>query len=124
MNKQLMLISGVNSPANSDPIEFTIKLNYLNAGQAGMVLSMFDNEEDFAEYFSALKAITRGLYKILEDCDFKEDKIKRMFKVVNELQGRLLPEDMQQTEQILKDSGLMPDPWQNYRKTKGGNSCA
>ncbi len=92
--------------------QITIDLHYLNPDQARQLLKMFDSPEAYAENFSALKAITRGLYKIIDDSKPDEaSPIPRMFHTVNNLQDLLLLDNMQEVDRIIYNSGLMPDVW-------------
>lgn len=99
--------------ATARPIErVIIDLKYINADQASSLIRMFDSPEAYAENFSAIKAISRGLYKIIEDHSPTDDsQISRMFYTVNEIQGKLMLDDMQEHERIISSSGLMPDPY-------------
>jgi hypothetical protein len=100
-----------------------IDLQYLTTDQARQLIEMFDSPEAYAENFSAIKAITRGLYKVIEDTHAKiETPIARMFHVVNEMQGTLMRDDMREHERIINNSGLMPDPWCYFRSRKGGSA--
>jgi hypothetical protein len=93
--------------------QLTIDLHYLNPDQARQLLKMFDSPEAYAENFSALKAITRGLYKIIDDSKPNDESpVIRMFHTVNNMQGILLLDDMQEVDRIIYNSGLMPDAWQ------------
>lgn len=101
-----------------------IDLQYLTADQARYLIKMFDSPEAYAENFSAIKAITRGLYRLLENTDPPEKSpLLRMFRTVNDIQGGLMLDDMHEHERILQDSGLMPDPWYGFRSKKGAQSC-
>lgn len=101
-----------------------IDLQYLTTDQARHLINMFDSPEAYAENFSAIKAITRGLYKVIEDNKPKEKSpIVRMFHTVNEMQGMLMLDDMQEHERIIMKSGLMPNPWYGFRRRKGGEGC-
>lgn len=96
--------------------KFSIDLQYLNVDQARQLINMFDTAEAYAENFSALKAITRGLYKLIQDGGHDQNqKTIRMFHTVNNLQAILLLEDMQEVERILCNSGQMPAPWNSFR---------
>ncbi|GGG93521.1 hypothetical protein [Pedobacter zeae] len=91
----------------------TIDLNYITEDQARQVIKMFDSPEEYQRNFSAIKAITRGMFKLI--CNERGNhKIKGMFDTVNNLQGILLLEDSQEVERILEASGLMPDVWQSH----------
>lgn len=95
---------------STKPTKCIIDLQYLNADQARQLINMFDTPQAYSENFSALKAITKGLYKLIQDGGHnKNQKTIRMFNTVNDLQGILLLENMQEVERILLDSGLMPD---------------
>lgn len=107
------------------PVPFHADLNYITPRQLRIIIDMFDTPEAYAENFSALKAIARGLYNLIQDKGFhNNNQIERMFHAVNNLQGILYPEDPEEGHRILQDSGLMPDPWQQFRSPKGGASCA
>lgn len=100
-----------------------LDLEYLSADQAKQLIEMFDSPEAYAENFSALKAITRGLYKIIEDTKPKvESPLGRMFRTVNNLQGLLLLHDMQEVDRIIRSSGLMPNSWFSFGYKKGGQN--
>lgn len=90
----------------------TIDLQYITPDQARQVIGMFDGPEQYRKNFSALKAITRGLFKLL--CEGGNPKIQGMFNTVNDLQGILLLDDMQEVDRILSASCLMPDVWQGF----------
>jgi hypothetical protein len=109
----------------SKPVEkLTIDLQYLTADQARNLIQMFDSPEAYAENFSAVKAITRGLYKLLENTNPPErSPILRMFHTVNNMQGTLMLDEMHEHERIITDSYLMPDAWYGFRQKKGGPSC-
>ncbi|WP_285008795.1 hypothetical protein [Pedobacter faecalis] len=98
-----------------------LKLRYLNAEQVRRLIKMFDSAEAYAENFSALKAITRGLYKLIEDSPDDQSRIARMFRTVNNMQGALLLDNADEVERIVSRSGLMPDPWGGFsgRNSKG-----
>lgn len=107
------------SPSAKPAKRIVIDLQYLNADQARQLINMFDSPEAYAENFSALKAITRGLYNLIQDKGFHDNnQIGRMFHTVNNLQGWLLLDDMQEVSRILEDSGLMPDPWHGFRENR------
>ncbi|WP_256004868.1 hypothetical protein [Pedobacter deserti] len=93
-----------------------LKLRYLNADQVRRLIKMFDSAEAYAENFSALKAITKGLYKLIEDSPDDQSRIVRMFRTVNSMQGALLLDDADEVERIVSRSGLMPDPWGGFRR--------
>jgi hypothetical protein len=102
----------------------TIDLQYLSVQQAKCLIEMFDTPEDYAENFSTIKAITRGLNRIIIDTKpGLKSPIGRMFHTVNEIQGVLMREDMKDHHRILDSSGLMPDPWIGFKAEKGGESC-
>ena len=85
---------------------------------------MFDSPDEYAENFSAIKAITRGLNNfLLENKPGINSPIGRMFNTVNEMQGTLMRDSMQEHQRILDASGLMPDQWRGFNPTKGGASC-
>lgn len=99
--------------------QININLQYLTADQAKYLIEMFDSPEAYAENFSAIKAISSGLYNVLENMNPPEKSpILRMFHIVNNMQGTLMLDDMQEHERILKESGLMPDPWNGFRSNK------
>jgi hypothetical protein len=102
-----------NLSISAKPVEeVTLNLKYLTATQAQELINMFDSPEAYAENFSALKGITRGLYKIIDDTNPSDgDPVSRMFHTVNNLQGILLLDDMQEVERIIHNSGLMPNVW-------------
>lgn len=101
------------------PERVTIDLKYLTADQARQLINMFDSPEAYAENFSAIKAITRGLYKVIEETKpTSASQIGRMFKTVNTLQSTLLLDNMQEVERIISSSGLMPDPWYRFRSQR------
>ena len=103
--------------------KLSTELQYLTIDQARQLIEMFDNPEAYAENFSALKAITRGLYKVIQDTNLSTTSpVGRMFKTVNNLQGILLLNDPQEVERILSVSGLMPDPWYGFRSRKDRSS--
>lgn len=90
-------------------LHLSIDLGYLSADQARKIIRMFDTPEAYAENFSALKVITRGLYKVIEDKQLEpESQLGRMFKTVNGLQSALLPDDINEVDRIISNSGLMP----------------
>ncbi|MBC8984765.1 hypothetical protein H9X96_03140 [Pedobacter sp. N36a] len=98
------------------PSKFTTDLNFITPSQASRILKMFDSPEAYAENFAALKAITRGLYKLIDDNGYdNNDQVARMFQTVNRLQGILLLDDIQEVDRILRESSLMPDPWFGFR---------
>lgn len=99
--------------------KLSIDLQYLTADQARQLIKMFDSPEAYAENFSAIKAITRGLYKVIEDTKpTPASQIGRMFHTVNNMQSLLLLDDMQEVERIISSSGLMPDPWYGFRSQR------
>jgi hypothetical protein len=100
----------------------TIDLQFLGPDQARQLIKMFDSAEAYAENFSALKALTRGLYKIIDDSrPPAESPVSRMFHTVNNLQGLLLLDDAQEVDRIINGSGLMPNVWYGFNSRKGGN---
>lgn len=100
-------LEGENTPVKSET--FNCDLKYITADQAWQLIQMFDSPEAYAENFSAIKVITRGLYKIIEDTNQPSDsKVVRMFNTVNHLQGLLFLDDMQEVDRIIGESGLMP----------------
>jgi hypothetical protein len=111
--------------AASKPVKsISIDLQFLSPDQARQLIKMFDSPEAYAENFSALKAITRGLYKIIDDSlPPAENPISRMFNTVNNLQGLLLLDDAQEVDRIVNASGLMPNVWYGFKSRKGGVSC-
>jgi hypothetical protein len=113
-------ISTSSSAVSKKPQRITIDLQYLNAAQAQQLIKMFDDPEAYAENFSALKAITKGLYKIiLESKPDPDSPLPRMFHTVNNLQGILLLDDMQEVDRITRNSGLMPYVGFGDRSQKG-----
>jgi len=91
----------------------TINLEYITPDQARQVLEMFDGPEQYQKNFSAIKAITRGMFKLL--CEGgPNQKIQGMFNTVNDLQSILLLDDMQEVDRILNASNLMPDVWKGF----------
>jgi hypothetical protein len=102
----------------------TIDLQYLSVEQAKSLISMFDSPQEYAENFSAIKAITRGLDKLILETDpALKTPIRRMFHTVNEIQGTLMRDNMQEHQRIIDGSGLMPDAWHVFHSKKGGESC-
>lgn len=82
---------------------------------------MFDSPEAYAENFSAIKIITRGLYKIIKDTNQPSDsKVGRMFSTVNDLQGLLLLDNMQEVDRIIRESGAKEGLLLYYRPAGGG----
>lgn len=111
-------------PAAIPAERIVIELQYLNADQARCLIKMFDSPEAYAENFSAIKAITRGLFKALHNTNQKATTpIVRIFNVVNSMQDTLMLDDMQENERILNASGLMPDWWYGFGYQKGGSGC-
>ena len=99
----------------SEANQVTLNLNYITPAQAQNLVEMFDSAEAYAENFSALKAITKGLYKILTDTSANErTQIGRMFSVVNTMQAILLLEDMNEVWRITETSGLIPNTWPGF----------
>ncbi|GEM_PF-4247014 len=106
----------------SEAKQVTMNLNYITPDQAQQLIDMFDSPEAYAENFSALRAITTGLYKILLDTNVNErTQIGRMFSVVNNMQGILLRDDMKEVWRITEASGLMPYVGFGHRQQKGGD---
>lgn len=105
----------------SQPNTITIDLKYITAKQAKQLIKMFDSPDAYAENFSAIKAITRGLHKIIMDSNpVGNTPIMRMFRTVNDMQGTLMLDDVQEHERIINNSGLMPNLWDSFRSKKGG----
>jgi len=97
--------------------QIIIDLQYLTAEQATSLIKMFDSPKDYAENFSAIKAITRGLFNIiLETRPEKGSPIGRLFDTVNDMQDAIMLDDMQENERILRQSGLMPNTWSGFGK--------
>lgn len=106
--------AGVNPPAVTvkQTVKLKFELKYLSEKQAAQLLKMFDSPESFAENFSALKTVSRGLYKIIEENNVHlDDPLARMFKTVNDLQAWLYPDDIHEAERILQESGMVPNTW-------------
>lgn len=108
-------------PAASNKQSIVIDLKYLNADQARSLIKMFDSQEAYAENFSAIKAITRGMFNVLHNTNQKAaTPIVRIFNVVNSMQDTLMLDDMQENDRIVNASGLMPNCWYGFGYQKGG----
>ena len=90
------------------PITTNIKLNYLSEKEAHRVISLFDNEISLIEAMAALKKITKGFHKvILDQGEAADPKIKKMFSVVNKLQGALYQDrDYSKLTGLMREAGL------------------
>lgn len=105
----------------SEAKQVTLNLNYITPTQAQDLIEMFDSPEAYAENFSALKAITRGLFLIAQEGgQGSNTNLERMFNTVNIMQAILAPENYSDMMLILLKSGLMPDNSVYSRMRKGG----
>jgi hypothetical protein len=88
-------------------VTFTRDLGYLTPRQADAILRMFDTKDSYAKNFTALRTITSAFFEMIQFGGFNSnEKVRKMFDVVNNIQGSLLPDDFTEMESILLKNAL------------------
>lgn len=79
----------------------TISLKYLSERQLTKLLQMFDSKEAYAKNYPPLRSITGGLHELISEQEHVNPKIKKMFKAINDLQGCLILDNINEWNEVV-----------------------